>query len=290
MLKLSHSPIVIQTVIDYSSKLEPKPGLQATQKAADYSTWKPERQPFSRRRVFMKRLRPPLTDAGEKWIAMNIAKECADRLRETYRNLTGAKLKSGHAHELVAAYFGYGTAAALQAETAYPLAAIEEAAVLIPDLALMDRRRDQLNQLPADLPSIDVLARDISAFLVEGGHFSGKVWHTKDLSDEINIRVMDDPMIIEDALSGEIASTNAYFDELYIDQVAIDLTDDALVATLSGSLNGEQDQDRPFHGDKINFTSVMTMFRVAGRIAYQEPDFDTGGSVDDSMYYDEQLL
>ena len=49
----------------------------------------------------MKRLRPPLTDAGEKWIVMSIQKECADRLRETYRNLTGSKLKSGHAHELV---------------------------------------------------------------------------------------------------------------------------------------------------------------------------------------------
>ena len=63
-------------------------------------------------------------------------------------------------------------------------------------------------------------------------------------------------MIIEDALSGENR-----FDEtpistkLYIDEVVVDVTEDALVATLSGSLNGEQDQDRVFHGDKINFTS-----------------------------------
>ena len=221
---------------------------------------------------------------------MSIEKECADRLRETYRNLTGGKLRSGHAHELVAAYFGYGTAAALRAETAYPLAAIEEAAVLIPDIRLMDHRREKLNQLPDDLPSVDELAADISAYLVEEGYFAGKVWQTRDLSDEINIHIMDDPIIIEDALSGEIASTNAYFDELYIDEVIVDITDDALVATLSGSLNGEQDQDRVFHGDKINFTSVMTMFRVAGRVAYQQPEFETGGSVDVSMYYDEDLV
>ncbi|WP_209000759.1 hypothetical protein [Labrenzia sp. DG1229] len=94
-------------------------------------------------------------------------------------------------------------------------------------------------------------------------------------------------MTIEDALSGEIASTNAYFDELYIDEVVVDFTDDALIATLSGSLNGEQDWDRAFHGNKINFTSEMTMYRVAARVAYQEPDFDTGGSVDNS-YYDEE--
>jgi len=221
---------------------------------------------------------------------MSIEKECADRLRETYRKLTGGKLRSGHAHELVAAYFGYGTGAALRAETTYPLAAIEEAAVLIPDLRLMDQRRGQLNQLPHDLRTVDDLAADISTYLVEEGYFSEKVWQTRDLSDEINIRVMDDPMIIEDALSGEIASTNAYFDELYIDEVVVDVTEDALVATLSGSLNGEQDQDRVFHGDKINFTSVKTMFRVAGRVAYQQPEFETGGSVDLSMYYDEDLV
>jgi hypothetical protein len=53
-------------------------------------------------------------------------------------------------------------------------------------------------------------------------------------------------------------------------------------------LNGDQDQDRAFHGDKINFTSIMTMYRVAARIAYQNPDFETSGGVDDSMYYEDQ--
>tara|TARA_Y100000815_G_scaffold264356_1_gene279910 strand:+ start:2450 stop:3166 length:717 start_codon:yes stop_codon:yes gene_type:complete len=235
----------------------------------------------------MKRLRSPLTDAGEKWIVMSIQKECADRLRETYLDLTGAKLKSGHAHELVAAYFGYGTAAALQADAAYPVDGIAAAAVLIPDLALMDRRRDELNQLPADLQPVDDLAKQITAYLVDEGYFSGKVWHNRDLADEINIRVVEDPMIIGDALSGEIASTNAYFDELYIDEVAFDFTDDALVATLSGSLNGVHDWDRAFHGNKINFTSEMTMYRVAARMAYQQPDFETNGSVDNSHYEDD---
>ena len=196
-------------------------------------------------------------------------------------------MKSGHAHELVAAYFGYGTAAALQTEAAYPVEDIESAAVLIPDLALMDRRQGELNQLPADLQSVDDLAKDISSFLVNEGYFSGKVWHTRDLADEMSIRVMEDPMVIEDALSGEIASTNTFFDELYIDEVAVDTTDDALVATLSGQLDGEHDWDRAFHGNQINFTSEMAMFRVAGRVAYLQPNFETSGSVDQS-HYDEE--
>lgn len=217
---------------------------------------------------------------------MSIQKECADRLRETYRTLTGGKLKAGHAHELVAAYFGYGTAAALQAEAEYPVKAIEAARILIPDLALMDRRRGELNELPADLQPVDDLAREITAFLIDKDYFSGKVWYNRDLAEEINIRVVEDSMIIEDALSGEIASTNAYFDELDIDEVDVDLTEDALVAILSGSLNGEQDWDRAFHGNKINFTSEMTMYRVAARIGYLQPEFETGGSVDNS--YDEE--
>ncbi len=95
-------------------------------------------------------------------------------------------------------------------------------------------------------------------------------------------------MMIEDDLSSEIATTNAYFDELYIDEVALDIGQDALVALISGSLNGETDQDRAFHGDSIAFTTVMTFQRVAGRVAYEKPELETSGAVDMSKYYDDE--
>ena len=218
---------------------------------------------------------------------MSIEKECADRLRHTYTKHSGFNLKAGHAHELVAAYFGYGSAIALRAEASYPIKSVEEASVLVPDLALMDSRRAKLKQLPSDLQSTDELARDVSAFLMEKGYFAGKVWHNRDVSEEIYIHVMDDAVIIEDALLGEMALTNAFFDDLiHIDEVTIETSDDTLTATLSGSLDGKQDLDRPFRGDKIGFKSIMTMYRVAGRIAYMEPNFETIGEVDDSAYYD----
>ena len=47
-------------------------------------------------------------------------------------------MRATHAHELVAAFFGYGTAAALRAEAKFPLTAIDEARHLIPDLRRMD--------------------------------------------------------------------------------------------------------------------------------------------------------
>lgn len=220
---------------------------------------------------------------------MSLYKDCADHLRSNYSGLTGKKLGSSHAHEIVAAFFGYGTAAALRAEATYPLTDIPNAGVLIPDLPLMDGRVKAIARLPNDLPSVDDLASLLCDFLVEQGHFSGQVWKSKPLSDDVNAFVQDNPLLIEDALNGEIASTNAYFDEIYIEEYSFVARDDAVAVTLEGALNGENDGDRAFHGDKIVFTTVMTFERVAGRIAYKEPELATSGSVDDSMYYDEDF-
>ncbi|MGC6331762.1 hypothetical protein [Rhizorhabdus sp. FW153] len=218
---------------------------------------------------------------------MSIYKECADNLRSRYRELTGEKLGSGYSHELVAAYFSYGNSAALRAEQAYPLSNLWQADVLIPNLLLMDERVQNLSNLPENLPSVDDLADWLAEFLIGAGHFSGMVWHTRDLSDYINTDyIQKDPMMIENDLSGEIASTNAYFDELYIYEVEIERCEGALVAHVVGDLNGETDQDRVFHGDKIKFTTLMTFDRVAGRNAYSLPRLETSGAVDQSFYED----
>ncbi|MBO9127706.1 hypothetical protein J5283_28740 [Rhizobium sp. 16-488-2a] len=200
--------------------------------------------------------------------------------------MTGEKLRSGHAHEFVAAYFGYGTAAALQGDVTFPLSSLDEAEILIPDIDGINRRRTELLNVPAALPDGRALSKIISESLEVAGHFKGEIWDSTYLSDDINDYIQRDTMVIESELAGEIAMTNAYFDELYIEETSVESHDDSLIATLSGSLNGEQDQDRAFHGDKIKFTSIMTMRRAASRIGYFEPEFETGGTVDDSMYYE----
>jgi len=221
---------------------------------------------------------------------MSIQKECADVLRDYYRSLTASKLRAGHAHELVAAYFGYGTAAALQADAVFPISSLEDADILIPDIAGMDRRRLELNDVPSNLPDGRALAEVISGHLESAGHFKGgQIWDAKYLSDDINGYIQKDPMVIETDLAGEIATTNAYFDELYIDETDVEFHDDSMSVALTGSLNGEQDQDRAFHGDKIKFTSIMTMHRAAGRVGYFDPEFETEGVVDDSIHYDPEL-
>ncbi len=219
---------------------------------------------------------------------MTIQKQCADHLRVHHTAATGGRLASGHAHELVAAFFGYPTAAALQAERKYLVDYLPQADVLIPDLARLNDRRLGIAGLPADLSDADGIATVLEEFLSTAGHFSGDVWHTWDLQDYINTDFMQpNSMIIEDALSGEIGSTNAFFDELYVEQVEITRNADGLVAVVTGSLNGESDPDRAFHGDKVAFTTHIALDLVSGRTGFAKPQVTTDGAVDDSRYYEE---
>jgi hypothetical protein len=151
---------------------------------------------------------------------MFIQKQCADHLRVHHTTPTGGRLSSGHAHELVAAFFGYGTAAALQAERRYPLAELPRADILIPDLATLEARRLGIAGLPADLADADAIATLLEDFLSAAGHFSGQVWHTWNLKEFIDTDFMQpNTVMIEDALSGEIGLTNAFFDELYVEDI-----------------------------------------------------------------------
>gem|GEM_PF-977287 len=89
-----------------------------------------------------------------KNIAMQqITKLCADSLRSFTQDNFGIALKSSHAHELVAAYFGYCSRAALLADTSCPITDLEKAEfiVLTPTARIKERRKN-LNGLPSNLP------------------------------------------------------------------------------------------------------------------------------------------
>lgn len=219
---------------------------------------------------------------------MTIYKECADHLRATY-STNGFRLAAGHAHELTAAYFGYQTGAALRAERTYTLDDLPDAALLIPNIALLEVRMGALVGLPTTLPSAQDVARTLDGFLVAQGHFSGEIWNTDNLARHIEEDFIQDQFaLILDDVSGEIASTNAYFDELITDEIVITPAPDEVVIVVSGDINGDQDPEKPFSGNKIVFTTKITLRRVAGRIGFMSPELETGGSVDDSDYIDDE--
>jgi hypothetical protein len=112
---------------------------------------------------------------------------------------------------------------------------------------------------------------------------------TRELDEYINVSfIQGDPAMIEDDLSGEIATTNANFDELDVEEVELSFDVDTLVANVSGSLNGENDPDRVYYGDSINFKTVMTFRRVAARVAFLRPERETSGAVDLSGFDGEE--
>ncbi|MCX2562241.1 hypothetical protein OQ252_12670 [Acetobacter farinalis] len=218
---------------------------------------------------------------------MSTQKECVDHLRAYCRLHTLKGIGAGHAHELVAAYFGYRSVAALRAEGSYQLNMLEEAEILIPDLTLMQQRIGRLRGLPVDLLPVGVLAEEISRFLVDSGYFAGDIWHTSNLAEYMETDVIQHyTTIIEDDLSGQMSETNAYFDQLDIEKVELAKGENALTVDVSGSLSGKHDWDRMFHGDSITFNAVMTFQRVAGRVAYMKPDIATGGTVNNGYQYD----
>ena len=82
-----------------------------------------------------------------------ITKKCADSLRSFSLEKFGIPLKSSHAHELVAAYFGYSSRASLLSDSKRPISNLAEAEfiVLTPTDFIKERCRS-LHGLPEDLP------------------------------------------------------------------------------------------------------------------------------------------
>lgn len=209
------------------------------------------------------------------------SKLCADFLRETVLSETNEKLKATHARELIAAFFGYKSHAALLAEKEFPLDRLEEADILVPDCALMNERRQNLEGLPENLPDSKNLAEKIIDFLNREQLFSGSAWW---LYDTLETYIMEEFLpehdyAVMDDLSGVMAETNALFDETHYEEAEIREEDGELIISVTGQVEGTTDQDKPFSGDQIDITVTVTMPRVAGRNSFSKPDISTGGNV-----------
>ncbi len=112
----------------------------------------------------------------------HITKLCADNLRTFTNDNYGIKLKASHAHELVAAYFGYQSRAALLADTEHSLSNLRQAStiVLFPT-AHIDQRRKSLQGLSPDLPDTYTLAEGAYLGLISEKWILSKIWPTYEL-------------------------------------------------------------------------------------------------------------
>lgn len=110
----------------------------------------------------------------------DITKLCADSLRAYLNDKHGIKLKSGHAHEIVAAFFGYNSKIALLADQKYPLSNLEKAEFILlnPPTPFVDQRLKSLEGLSPDLPSSTILAEGVYAPIVAEKWILDKLWPT----------------------------------------------------------------------------------------------------------------
>lgn len=212
---------------------------------------------------------------------LDISKLCTDFLRVKTQSETNEKLKATHARELTAAFFGYNSHAALLAENEFPLHLIETADVFIPDVTRMDERRQRLEGLPSNLPSSQLLAEQLADYLKQASLYTGSVWWPHDTMETYIIEdfLPNNDYVVWDDLSGEMAETNALFDETYYEEAEIYEEDGHLTITVTGQCNGTSDQDKPFSGDQIDMTVTIEMSRIAGRNSYSKPSIKASGNV-----------
>ncbi len=215
-------------------------------------------------------------------MSTDISKYCADHLRASYGAVHKSKLKATHARELVAAFLGYKSHAALIAEKQHPVERLEEARYFVPDVPLIEKRRHSLKELPHDLPSSVDIARELADWIQNGGYFNGDVWLYDSLENYVIEQLLPDcDSLIMDELSGVMAETNAYFDEAYYESASIKDEAEELVVTVDGKYSGTNHEDKPFCGDQIDMRVTVTLYRIAGRRGFSDFDISAGGEVND---------
>jgi hypothetical protein len=105
-------------------------------------------------------------------MSTDIPKICADSLRNSLKEKHGAKLKAAHAHELVAAYFGYKSKNALLADKTHPISNLPKAQVVIMvPKEDIDERRACLDDLPAELPDSHSMGEAVYEPLFASDHW-----------------------------------------------------------------------------------------------------------------------
>ena len=185
----------------------------------------------------------------------DIVKLCADSLRIFLIDKHNIKLKSGHAHEIVATFFGYKSAISLRQDTQYPIAHLDRAEYVLFDVpnAFVEKRLKDLEGLSPDLPPSHILAEGIYTVLVTQESLIGKLWPSfYDLAVSL----------AEDALQQRIGHLRINPAPQWIIDVQKDFTAEAV--WMSVAFDYHATDGKRLSQAKIN----ITLPRVAGNVGY----------------------
>lgn len=171
------------------------------------------------------------------------------------QNNFGLELRSSHAHELVATYFGYSSRAALLSDTKSPITNLKHAefVVLTPTNKIKERR-DKLNGLPQNLP--DNLAEGIYLPLYTQNWIKRSIWPTM---EELGKALADE----------HLKSKSAYFNDIKILRQGVQLEfDNEQVAIVVFREYISPSQLLSFQHGKKGVVDVFILKRIAGYIGY----------------------
>lgn len=197
---------------------------------------------------------------------LEITKICADSLRAFTQDNYGIQLKSSHSHELVAAYFGYSSRAAMLADKECPIGTLKDAELIILNhpTQRIEQRLKTLVNLPLGLPSSDILTATIYKTIVTNEKLHGKVWTD---FKEMAIAYAEDRVFYNEKMM-KMIGIDSGFDQRELDWlIQVDIkTEDANVLMIVT-------YDYPAKAKKpMRHASVaVTLPRISGNIGYGEP-------------------
>lgn len=195
-----------------------------------------------------------------------ITKACAISLRTFTQNNFGIELKSSHAHELVAAYFGYSSRAAMIADDKCPITNLKDAEIIVlnPPTLFVQHRLTNLDNLPSGLPSSDVLAEGVYEPIVKSEQFSGKIWTD---FQKLAIAYAEDRVFYNEKIMREIGIDGGF------DQRELDWLIQVDIKTIETDVKMIVTYDYPAKAKKPSrhASVAITLPRISGNIGYCEP-------------------
>lgn len=189
----------------------------------------------------------------------------------TASNASAHPIKLSHAQQLVVAALGYKSLAAFQAS---PLEAptLDDAAHFVLDGELLEERIHELG-LPNSFPEVAMFVKTAFAKRLP----RARLHETVDDLHYYVTTLVDDQVLNDDVVSGEIASTNGDgIDEIYIPIDDIDLKalpppGQSFEQELEGHITMNIDTERPYSGHKIVVRATLA-FERTGKVSISEPE------------------
>lgn len=195
-----------------------------------------------------------------------ITKLCADHLR-AFSNNYGVTLKSAHAHELIAAFVGYKSNAAMRADTIYSIDNLLKSQILVlTPSQFINERRKCLEDLPFDLPETSILVEAMYTFLLSEMKLSCRIFpaweHLAEALTNAYLQKYGDFIL-------SYKKIKYIFDKpLYEFNPKIISIDNEILLTVT---------NRYYHLSEVHFQHIdleimIKLQRVAGQIGYAKPD------------------